>query len=172
MKQLRVLLASLAAVLALATPPANAFPNEPSGFRGIAWGAPITQYASQMVETEGDGVDASYHRFGDSLNLGTAHLAGITYNFYKGAFIGVVLHSDTGDARDAMLTEFQSRFGQAVQPKPAQELYTWRGPTAVIVMDCSKSKDQCAAEIYSRAILNLRDADRNATATATPPGSF
>ena len=65
-----------------------AFQNEPTGFRGIAWGTPLSSVQNQMraVAATPAGQDQAYVRIGDNMTIGGAMLEEILYKFHDGQF--------------------------------------------------------------------------------------
>ena len=76
-------IALAAAVWVLLPTGAIAFQNEPTGFRGIAWGTPLSAVQSQMrpLGATPAGQDQAYVRIRDNMTIGGAMLEKILYKF-------------------------------------------------------------------------------------------
>lgn len=74
--------------------------NEPETFKGIKWGAHITEMAEMVQVKTSQGTPDSmkhYKRNTDKLVLGGSSLFSITYFFYKDIFCGAVFYYSNGD---------------------------------------------------------------------------
>lgn len=146
--------------------PAAAFKGEPDGFRGIPWTAPMAQYSHELNQIEAASGSVYFNRSGDKLELGAAHLTGITYDFYKGQFAAVLIHSAVGSNSD-MIQTFEFQFGVGDKPNRYLDQYYWDGPKAFIALTCSDVTEKCTALIESKLMRAVEDADKiNAAAGA------
>jgi hypothetical protein len=110
---------------------AFAFQNEPTGFRGISWGTPLSAVQSQMIPY----ADELYKRVDDKLTIGDAALMDILYRFHNGRFSEVTIFPQAGLSNEnAMIAAFLVQFGSVEANHEGH--YHWRGSTAEIFLDC------------------------------------
>src|SRR5215469_4136473 len=81
-------IALAAAVWVLLPTGAHAFQNERTGFRGIAWGTPLSTVQNQLrpVGATPAGQDQAYVRIGDNMTIGGAMLEKSSTNFMMAYF--------------------------------------------------------------------------------------
>jgi hypothetical protein len=146
--------------------PAMAFQNEPSGFRGIDWGAPVENFQDQLSGKDAPTTPglAFYQRKDDKMSIGAAQLTRITYVFYKGRFEGAQIQTAEGASypgalRDALVAQF----GPGDQPNRYIDRWFWRGTQAMILLDCT-ARLSCRAHISSRAMFEEQQRDKKAAA--------
>jgi hypothetical protein len=121
---------------------AVAFQNEPTGFRGIAWGTPFTTVQNQM-RPSGYG----YLRAADDPKFGDAALDKITYFFRDGAFDGVVLVTKSNWVDGGMLLlALRSSFGPPTEGK--DDTHFWIGSRSFIASTCKLQQPPCWAAIF------------------------
>ena len=99
--------------------------NEPDGFRGIRWGTDIStlegmEYLSTDPSYGGMNV---YAREGDSLYIGGAKLQSINYDFWRGKFCSVVVHTKGYINFSALKDACFARFRKGFQPNRYIEKY-------------------------------------------------
>lgn len=107
--------------------PARSFsyPNEPDGFRGIAWGTDI-KTIENMTVAEKDGHEIFYSRKDDNMLIAGAAIDQIHYGFYKGKFYSVIIRFQS--RRDYLALKdrlFETYGGVVLQQDPNQEDYKW-----------------------------------------------
>jgi hypothetical protein len=141
-----------------------AFQNEPTSFRGIAWGTPLSAVQGQMKFDHREGHQDMYTRSGDSMTLGDASLRRMLYVFYQGVFSEVYLASDRGSG-GAMIGAFRSNFGPGYQENPHIDRYLWDGSMAFICLTCNAASLDCEGVIESKAIHNQKIEDDAAAAS-------
>ncbi len=140
---------------------AFAFQNEPTGFRGISWGTPLSAVQSQMIPDAGD----LYNRINDKLKLGDAALMGISYEFDNGRFSQVIIFSKEGlNNEKTMITAFFAHFGSV--PAAHEGLYIWTGSVGAIYLICGPEGGHqnhgCHAFIGSTVAWQQKQADEAA----------
>lgn len=146
----------------LAASAASAFENEPDGFRGIEWNAPV-ESAGELVAVDRDKRLAVYRRRADRLSIGEAELRSIHYSFYVGRFQGVLIESKPGTENKAALrAAFHGLFGEGHRRNQFLDHWVWAGEKALISLDCSR--DTCTAGIMSKEVLDAVRQDREAAA--------
>ncbi len=149
--------------LVMAAAQAFAFDNEPKGFRGIDWGAPIAAVQNQLILISGAGRESFYLRASDKLEMDGARLRSIVYRFYDGRFFGVALYAERGN-RFNFIEAFRARYGAGTQPDPKADKYTWAGAHAEIILFCKKMVDDCHAVIRSAEAARQEAAEETGTA--------
>lgn len=115
----------------------ESFPNEPDGFRGIAWGTPLSENKNEMIYVKSNvGIDI-FSRRNSKMSIGDASLFELHYGYSKNGFM--VVYIKTADKENASLLrkEIKEHFG----PGP------WDGRTGTIV----PLRD--GASIYSTVLM-------------------
>jgi hypothetical protein len=159
--EMRALIFSLALLPTIAL----AFKNEPTGFRGIEWGAPIEKFKDELVpgQTPAPGI-AFYQRKADKMAIGEAELSRITYIFYKGLFQQAMIRTAEGIQHHRALREaFVAQFGPGDQPNRYIERWFWSGSQAMILLNCSRGA-YCTASLMSRQLYEQEQRDKKAAA--------
>lgn len=152
-----------------ATATAHAFPNQPTGFRGIEWGTPFEAVAEQFTVASGQRDDVKFYtRKDDKLAIGAAELKYINYVFYKGQFQGAMIRTADGVAHQYALREaFRAQFGDGHKPNRYMDKFHWFGGATNVTLDCYQpATNHCIAYIRSKAITDLEIADKKAAAHA------
>jgi hypothetical protein len=143
------------------------FPNEPTGFRGIAWGTPLSAVQSQMTpfSEPSPGLGQAYERKGDAMTLGGATLKHVQYHFYNGGFSRAYLISIARpDQPPAMIAAFKAQYGEGAKPNQFMDDYLWNGPVGSVYLTCSSVTHECLSFIASTATLKQDEADKAAAA--------
>ena len=158
----------VAAALCILPPTvAMAFTNEPTGFRGIAWGTPLSAVQSQMrpVGATPAGQDQAYVRIGDSMIIGAAALEKILYKFHNGGFSEAFIVVQKGPANAAaMVAAFRAQFGEGRRSHRSADDYIWQGATSIIFLTCHTGRHACLAFLQSRAAFVQQNAEKAAAA--------
>jgi hypothetical protein len=145
----------------------KSFPNEPTGFRDIAWGTPLSAVQSEMVPF-GDppaGLGQAYERKGDAMTLGGATLTHVLYRFYNGGFSRAYLISiKRPDQPAAMIAAFKAQYGEGARPNQFMDDYLWNGPVGSVYLSCSAVTGECSGFIASTAALKQEEVDKAAAA--------
>lgn len=165
MRTISVSLAAAAWLLLAAD--ANAFQNEPTGFRGIAWGTPLSVVQTQLrpIGSTPAGQDQAYVRIGDNMIIGAANLEKILYKFHNGLFSEAFIVTQKGPSNAAaMIAAFTAQFGQGRQPHRFAEDYIWQGATSTIFLTCHSGPHPCLAFLQSTAALAQQNAEKAAVA--------
>ena len=144
--------------------PAQAFQNEPDGFRGIKWSTPFDVHAQTMHLIEPGDDDKFYTRDNDKLDIGGAQLTRITYHYWRGQLAGVLLTSENIINQDALLRALQASFGPGTQPNRYLPQYHWWGAVTSITLKCNSISHQCLAFIRSADIASQITAAKNQAA--------
>jgi hypothetical protein len=153
-----------ASLMLAAAPAAHAFQNEPTGFRGISWGTPLSSVPG-MTPVASDGSAGFYQRDGDAMMIGAAHLKDINYRFYRRQFAGVLLRTPESSAdEDAIIAAFSAQFGQGNRPNQFMKQYLWNGSVATVFLDCNVITHACTGAMLSNELKKLEDADKAAVA--------
>jgi hypothetical protein len=153
--------------LLLSSTVASAFQNEPTGFRGIAWGTPLSAIRGLMrpVGATPAGQDQAYLRVGDSMTIGGAVLEKILYKFHNGGFSEAFIVAQKGPSNtEALIAAFRAQFGEGRQPHRSAEDYIWQGATSIIFLTCRTGQHACLAFLRSTAALAQQNAEKAAVA--------
>jgi len=141
---------------------AFAFQNEPTGFREISWGTPLSAVQSQMIP-DGTPPGQLYKRVNDKLTIGNATLMDISYEFHNGRFSQVYMLSQEGLINEkAMIAAFLGQFGAATDIHEGG-LYVWKGSITNIILNC---QHRCNAFIESAAAWEQKQAEEAAERAA------
>jgi hypothetical protein len=142
---------------------AQAFQNEPSGFRGIPWGTPLRSVPG--MTSVPDGSKNFYFRADDNLSIGAAHLEHLSYKFYRDQFSEVLLRThDSVLDEQAIIGAFKAQFGPGFQSNRYIDEYLWNGTTSTVWLNCNSITHACTAMIYSNQLKELEKADETAVA--------
>jgi hypothetical protein len=102
---------------------AELFPNEPAGFRGIAWGTPLTENKHEMVYVKSNvGIDI-YTRKNSKMSIGNAPLSELHYGYAKNRFLVVYIKTASKEDATRLRKEIEKQFG----PGP------WSGRVGTVV---------------------------------------
>jgi hypothetical protein len=146
---------------------AQAFQNEPNGFRNIPWGTPIESVQAEMAKVEGAKEGASdlfYKRRGDEMKIGEATLSDLAYNFYKGRFAGVLIDTKGITNEQSLIRAFSAQFGPGKQANRYLNDFLWFGAVAEAYVSCKPITHDCTAFIRSTRIAAQERADHEAAA--------
>lgn len=143
---------------------ANAYPNEPAGFRGIPWGAEASAYGDELILASQKGDTTMYSRAGDKLGIGDAVLSDLKYVFYKGQLSSVMMTTTGIDNRRKIRDAFEAQFGTPMRPNRYLEDFLWDGPVTRIGLNCNTVSHRCTALIFSREMFARERADAKASA--------
>ena len=110
------------------------FTNEPTGFRGIDWGADISKFTDMSLCASGeDGIIKVYTKNNENFKFVDADLTQIMYSFNKGRFCGVAItfkeYSNFTKIKDTL---FQT-YGEGLKKvDESKENYLWFGDNVII----------------------------------------
>jgi hypothetical protein len=156
----------LALAVAMAAPGARgAYPNEPTGFRGIPWGTPVAEVRARVpiwFNRDVGGGLVEYRSRGD-LGMNGIPLIYNFYQFYRGQFAAGIMAARARE-RDRMLAMLRARFGPP-QGRHGRRGYYWLGAVTVIAFQCDWRSGSCSAAFESRALM-----DKWQKAQAAPAG--
>ena len=139
------------------------FPNQPTGFRGIEWGTPLSAVQSEMIPfgEASPGVGQAYERKGDAMTLGGATLTHV----YNGGFSRVYLISvKRPDQTAAMIAAFTAQYGEGDKPNQFMDDYLWNGDIGSAYLSCSAITYECSGFVASTAAMQQEKVDKAAAA--------
>jgi hypothetical protein len=145
----------------------KSFPNEPTGFRGIAWGTPFSAVKGQMTQFSEppSGLGPVYERTGESVTLGGATLKHVLYSFHNGDFSKAYLFSIARpDQTAAIISAFKAQYGEGEKPNQFMDDYLWNGPAGSVYLSSSSVTYECAGFIASTVSLRQEGAEKAAAA--------
>lgn len=136
---------------------AQAFQNEPEGFRGLKWGDPPRE---EMIKIPIIGIAfLDYYRLpNDKLALGRIPLYRITYQFFSkseedtGRFSSVALYFRTTQNHETLKTICRNKFGH--ETIKDFESIEWLGPIALITLKYDMIKEKGALIISSTELTS------------------
>jgi hypothetical protein len=158
MPQFRILAVLVVAACASA-PAAHAFQNEPTGFRGFAWGTAQDQVIAKLDPVFSRAIDPGMVEYRSRRDL-SANGIPLNYNFYqfyKGRFAAGVMETYAAHC-GSMLQTLIGRFGQPTD-RAGRARYLWNGTTTAIVYICNRRGDFCRVGFESIALLDQRQKD-------------
>lgn len=146
---------------------ADAFQNEPNGFRGVVWGSTISVFPNLNLILHEAYDCAVYAKDGDTLRIGGAELYSINYHFFQDRFYGVTMSSKMDvfnsaqyakDLRNIIVRRFGPGISRDLDMSVLDKIFgrkkqetRWEGPVAVVQM---VEQNKCVqVSIYSAAIL-------------------
>ena len=113
------------------------FLNEPDGFRGIAWGTPLSENKDEMIYVKTNvGIDI-FSRRNSKMSIGGAPLSELHYGFSKNGFMVVYIKVAGMENASLLRKEIEKHFG----PGP------WDGGTGTVV------PLRVGASIYSTVLM-------------------
>ena len=149
--------------------------SEPDGFRGIAWGTPLSRLPGfELVRYEdlAGGVEVQvYTRPGDDLTWDGVPLTAIEYYFYRGRFYRAGLFVNGGDAWNRFRAALFRRYGAgALQPpEDGREIWAWRGKETTMTLQSPRGEEDGCLTLQSRtARLRIERALERALAGRSP----
>jgi hypothetical protein len=131
------------------------------GFRDVKFGDPPKE---GMALIENDGQLKFYHRSSDDLTVGTGRLSGITYGFYKGRLMSVLLSTRGLVDSRALLATLQAAYGPGDQQNEYLEEYFWLGNVVRAVYSQKPISNDATADISNEAISAEKASDEKTAA--------
>lgn len=126
MKHGIALVLAVTAVLAFVAAPAPAYQNEPTAFRGVAWGAKLDDLEG-FKEVEKNGDFTICLRKDENKQFGEAQLDYIEYRFYRGQLFRVDLKYTELWNYDALKERLFHVFGPGEEKKDEHRHWQWVG---------------------------------------------
>lgn len=163
---------SMVAVIALAgvvwSAAARAFPDEPTGFRGMAWGTPQAQVIAKVGPAFNRDVDPGMveYRSRQDLTMNGIPLIYNYYQFYKGHLAAGIMEAYSAHC-GSMLRTLMARYGEPTN-QSGRERYLWNGTTTAIVYICNRRADVCRVGFESVSLLDERQRDLADSARKSP----
>jgi hypothetical protein len=146
---------------------AQAFQNEPNGFRGIKWGVPFSTVREQMVLVfKNDSIFGDVYERRDEKNaIGGAKLNSIWYGFFHDKFAGIYItaNGDTSN-RQALIATFEIQFGKGFKIERFRDDYRWEGTVSTVAVLCGSESDPCNVVIESVSLSKEKEAEKATTA--------
>ncbi|MFQ5994127.1 MAG: hypothetical protein ACE5K1_03455 [Acidiferrobacterales bacterium] len=152
-------------ILLACTTLTHAFQNEPDGFRGIQWGAPIAENQRELVLIENSRDWKYYGRKKDRMVFEGAELVELAYGYYKGHFSAVLLATEGLESKRALLSAIQAKFGGGVKQPGKLDRYEWSGERTTIQLYCKSLHDRCSL------VLRSTESDRAKTQASSTAGA-
>jgi hypothetical protein len=100
-----------------------------NGFRGVAFGTPVSQFKNLEVLHD-RGAVKSYRKTDEDMNIGNVTATQINYIFVHDKFYAVSIHADGGFNGMNLLKVFQAAFGAGAHPEGTPTKYYWAGKVA------------------------------------------
>jgi hypothetical protein len=102
--------------------------KEPSGFRGINWGATISELNDmKLISVSYNGLMRTYVRTGDRMILGDAILGKLEYLFWKGRLMEVYMRSKGRKNWEFIKKEIFAKYGKGIKDPAFKHRYDWYG---------------------------------------------
>jgi hypothetical protein len=100
-----------------------------NGFRGVAFGSPVSSFKNLEILHDRGAVKA-YRKTDEDVNIGSVTVTNIVYIFVHDKFYAVSIHADGGFNGNNLLKVFQAAFGAGAHPEGAPDKYFWAGKLA------------------------------------------
>ncbi len=142
-----------------------AFQNEPTGFRGITWGADISKLAD-MKFLKDDGDMTFYQRKGEKLKLGDASLTDITYVAYKGRLERVLIRYEGFSNHQSNKRKLFELYGNPYKENGFLGRYSWFGTDVHIDLDYNEVIDEGNLSYCYKPLSAERESDVEAGSKA------
>lgn len=131
-----------------------AFQNEPDGFRGIKWGANVSnlrmmQFARDVTADFG-GISI-YKNVDDEMKIGEATVQEIKYYFWQNKFFKITTSADDQISALNLYRACMDNFGTRVDI--SHGTYTWTGKTTIVQLSG-------AFDAYSQIVIKSTDLSR------------
>ena len=124
----------------------------PNGFRGIAWGTPLSKLTG-MVVADDSGQVKYYRRTGDPLSLGEAELKRVSYGFYRDKFYSVLIEFEGKANFEKTRTHLLATYGEATRIGSAGTSYMWgTADGASISLKYSETPQQGYVFFFNRIV--------------------
>ncbi len=104
------------------------FLDHKNGFRGVAFGSPVSQFKNLEVYRDRGTVKA-YRKTDEDLTIGTSQISNIIYIFVHDKFYAVSIHADSRNGSQ-LLKIFEAAFGPGAHPEGSSSQYFWTGKVA------------------------------------------
>ncbi len=142
-----------------------------NGFRGVAFGTPVSQFKNLEVLHDRGAIKA-YRKTDEDMNIGNVTATNIVYIFVHDKFYAVSIHADGGFNGNNLLKTFQAAFGAGAHPEGSPDKYFWAGKVAgahfyedvapnhevrgwIGSLEIQKEYDKVMQEMFTRAAEQL-----------------
>lgn len=132
-----------------------AFQNEPPDFRGIGWGADISNLEGLAKVHTQNSLDY-YTRKNEVMTIGEAELKSVVYVFYKKRFCGSVLNFQSFVDSEKMKEALFDLYGEGVKKT---EQYRWDGKDVTITYKYDKTSKKGKVSFFYMPIFNKKTRD-------------
>lgn len=141
-------------LLALSVLNAPAFDNEPEGFRGVKWGAAITELKG-FKKVFGGGDTVFYARDAEKDSIGAASLTSIRYLFYKNRLAQVWIMTEGAGNFAALQSALAEAFGKPVRIDRNDGSCEWIGARTTIMLNATQpsGKDEVKEKMDVMLVL-------------------
>lgn len=132
-------------------------------FRGIKWGANITELSDMIPEQAPPktGPDIKYYsRKGEENKIGEIAVTKIIYSFYKDKFWAAGINFDNYSSYQSLLAGLTSKYGNGYHPNRYIEEYNWFLSTLAIAIKYSNISKIGSVNYYYKPISNEMSEDR------------
>jgi hypothetical protein len=138
---------------------AAAMQNEPADFKGLPWGAALSEYQQGLTLLTGDDQMAHYRRDADGKTFAGVDAWRISYRFYKQRFSGGIVVIVGSSNLKSMLEYLTQTYGPPEAVNPRHRIYEWQGLRSAISVSCDISIS-CYVEFYDKALRALELAEQ------------
>jgi len=143
---------------------AQAYQNEPDGFRGIKWGTALQENEAEMSLVESGKTTNYYQRKDDKMEIGAASLERLAYGYTGNQLSTVIISTEGYDNQQALIETLKAQFGRGYKPNRYMDTYLWQGPTTTIYLNCKSVRSSCSLIFSSKEMKDKEDAQRKAQA--------
>ncbi|MDD2715203.1 MAG: hypothetical protein PHW04_04850 [Candidatus Wallbacteria bacterium] len=134
---------------------ANAFQNEPTGFRGISWGTDISKLENMKLSTPGN--TPSYEKIGEKFKIGDADLENVYYITYKNKLFMIQIPFKYLFSFSRIKNTFFEQYGAVEKAQIFPEKYIWTGKNIHISLDYNEITEEGSIFYIYQPIFKLKD---------------
>jgi hypothetical protein len=136
----------------------SAFPNEPSNFRSVKWGANISTLSDfKLIQNHSD--YKLYIRNNEKLSIGSADIRNIFYGFYKDRFFLVKIEFIQKSNFMKIKETVSQQYGKAARPNEFLEKYGWVGKILSIVLNFNEISEKGSLTYYYIPLWKEKETD-------------
>jgi hypothetical protein len=145
--------------LAMGMSATAAMQNEPTDFRGIPWGATLSEYQRDLILLTGDEQLAHYRRASDPPSFANVEVRRISYRFYKSRFSGGAVLLVGASNLKSMLAYLTQYYGPPESVNDRHRVYTWSGNRVGVTVSCDITIS-CYVEYYDKDLREVELAEQ------------
>jgi hypothetical protein len=149
--------------LLILSPVVTSIADEADGFRGMNWGAPISEIrkSKKLVMRQDDGRDrfVFYSIVNDNLRFGGVNATSIRYFFWRDKFAGVVIFTTGKLDFDVLKVATEEKFGlgmTGIGPS-GEEINGWDGELTAAALSYDTTTGKGKLVLFSKMMNELKE---------------